>query len=380
MKLRSLALIVALFSGLSATASAQGYSCIHDGSDTDILRLSFHATGITGLQSNDDFEHAAHHHDPAEEIDLQAFELNLFSNLSSYVQLNSTYNISEDRGKLTGELEEGFLKLHRLPYGFEAKAGRFIHKLGVQGNLHIHDWQFATSDLTTSLLLGEEGVLTDGAELSWHHIYELGETHGVLGLTLAHGEVTEESEDEAGFTNDVTSLRATIHSFITTQHQHFLGLTFAQGDNGFGRDTNVLGFDYTYSWTDAKAEGWAPSVDTSIQITQREIEWQDGGTRGSDDQLAASISSLYHFKENWNAGVRAEWIEDIDNGTTLDESERLRLSTAVTRSLQLFTQNDAQLRLQYNYDETSNSQAEEDNHSLWLQMTFSFGKGWSADN
>ncbi len=380
MKLIRVAIKTILFSGICTTASAQGYSCIHDGSESDLLRLSFHTTGITGLQSNNSFEHASHHHDPAEEIDLQAFELNAFANLSSYTQFNSTYNVAEDRGQLSGELEEAFLKLHRLPYGIEARAGRFIHKLALQGNQHVHDWAFATSDLTTSLFLGEEGVLTDGAELSWHHIYEHGETYGVLGLTLAHGSVTEESEEDNGFINNITSLRATLHNFVTPQHQHFLGFTFAQGENGYGRDTNIIGVDYTYSWTKSTLEGWTPSVDTSLQITQREIEWQDSGTSGSNNQLAASISSLYHFKENWNAGVRAEWIEGIDNGTNLDEEERLRLSAAITKSLQLFTKNDAQLRLQYNYDQTYDSQTDEDNHSLWLQMTFSFGKGWSQEN
>ncbi len=355
---------------------AQGASCVHDGSSNDLLRFNIHTTGIIGASSNRNFEHALHHHDPAEELDLQALELNLFSNLTTYTQLYSTYTLSEDRGKFFGELEEAYLKLHRLPYGFEAKAGRFIHDLGLQGNLHIHDWDFINSDLTTALFLGEEGVLTDGAELSWYYIYE---NYGVIGLTLAHGDVTEQGED-AGFVNGVTSLRSTIHHYVNDFNQHFIGLSAAYGTNGFGRKSRVLGLDYTYSWSDSGSVVWNASLDTSFQIMQRNIEWQDGAQSGDDNQLALIASSIYHFAENWKLSGRAEWVEDVNTTSSYEESERLRLSTALTKSFSIFNDQDSKLRLQYNYEELNASLSNENDHSLWLQFNFSFGKGWNIAN
>jgi hypothetical protein len=358
-----------------SNANAQGGSCIHSGSANDLLRLNVHATSIIGASSDRNFDHALHHHDPAEEIDIQALEFSLFSNLSTYSQLHSTYNLSEDRGDFAGELEEAYIKLHRLPYGFEAKGGRFIHDLGLQGNLHVHDWDFTNSDLVNSLFLGEEGVLTDGAELSWYYIYE---NYGVIGLTFAHGDVIEPG-DEAEFTSGVTSVRSTVHHYVSDFNQHFFGLSAAQGTNGFGRKSQVIGFDYTYSWSDSGSEIWNTSVDTSFQIMRRNVQWQDGSDRGDDNQLAVSASSIYHFAENWNLSGRAEWVDGI-NSATYQEDERLRLSSALTRSFGMLEDDDSKLRLQYNYDEAGSGHSASHSHSLWLQFSFSFGKGWNIPN
>jgi hypothetical protein len=357
-------------------ASAQDSACVHNGSENDLLRLSIHTTSIIGASSNRNFEHALHHHDPAEELDIQSLEFGLFSNFSTYSQFYSTYTLSEDRGKFFGELEEAYLKLHRLPYGFEAKAGRFIHDLGLQGNLHIHDWDFANSDLSTALFLGEEGVLTDGAEVGWYYIYD---NYGVVGLTLATGEVIEPGED-AEFTDNVTSIRSTVHHYVDDFNQHFFGLTAAQGRNGFGRKSRVIGVDYTYSWSDYGSEVWNSSVDTSLQISQRNVQWQEGAARGDDDQIAILLSSIYRFTEDWTLSGKAEWAEGIKSSGAYEEDERLRYSVALTKSFQIIEDNDAKLRLQYNYDELSNSSENEHSHSLWLQFNFSFGKGWTIDN
>lgn len=357
-------------------AHAQGSSCVHSGSANDLLRLSVHTKSIIGASSNRNFEHALHHHDPAEELDVQSLEFSLFSNLSTYSQFYSTYTLSEDRGKFFGELEEAYLNLHRLPYGFEAKAGRFIHDLGLQGNLHIHDWDFTNSDLTSALFLGEEGVLTDGAELSWYYIYD---NYGVVGLTLAHGQVIEAGED-AEFSNNVTSIRSTVHHYVSDFNQHFIGFTAAQGRNGFGRKSRVVGLDYTYSWSDSGSDVWNSSVDTSFQIMQRNIQWQDGATRGNNDQLAILASSIYNFAENWKLSGRAEWAEGVKSSGSYEEDERLRLSAALTKSFQIIEDNDAKLRLQYNYDEQNSSHDNDHSHSLWLQFSFSFGKGWTIAN
>lgn len=364
--------------GLLASVSllhGQGSACTHYGSENDLLRLNLHATAIIGASSDRDFEHALHHHDPAEEIDLQALEFSVFSNLSTYSQFYSTYNLSEDRGKFYGELEEAYLRLHRLPYGFEAKAGRFIHDIGLQGNLHLHDWDFTNSDLTTALFLGEEGLLADGAEISWYYIYE---NYGVVGITLAHGNVIE-AEEGAGFSSGVTSVRSTVHHYVSDVHQHFFGFSAVEGNNGFGRKSRVLGTDYTYTWSDSKSDIWNASIDTSFQIMHRKAQWQEGSVRGDDSQLTIILSSVYEFSENWEASGRAEWIEGVrdENGNIFVENERTRFSAALTRSFTMLEDQDTNLRLQYNYDKIS---GDTDAHSLWLQFNFSFGKGWTVPN
>ena len=370
----ALLLITTVISSYSyAQNQGHGASCIHEGVSEDILSFNIHTTSVIGANSDREFEQALHHHDPAEEVDLQLIEFSLFSNLNTYTQLFSTYTVSEDRGALSGELEETYLRLHNLPHGFEVKAGRFIHNLGLQGNLHTHDWDFTHSDLTTALFLGEEGVSTDGAELNRYYIYD---NYGVVGITLAHGKVTEPGED-GGFTDTVTTVRSTVHHYVDDFNQHFVGLSFAEGTNDFGRETKVVGLDYTYSWNATSYEAQHATVDTSFQITNRNIQWQEGSQRGESNQLAMLVSSIYNFSNNWSLGGRAEWIEGVDTPTSYQENERFRLSAAVTRSFSLFHEEDSKIRLQYNYDEINGDLTTDNNHSLWLQFNFSIGTGWS---
>lgn len=376
----------------SAELQAQT-SCVHGGAEDDILRLTAHVNTAVGGGKSGDFTHALHGHDPERGVRLQGLELGVFSNLSTYTQVYANLNIFEDDGRVESEWEEGYLKIHRLPYGFEARGGRFYNLVGTQNNIHLHDWHFVDADLMTSAFLGEEGMALNGGEVSWYYIYE---NYGVIGVNLAAGQVVAHDEhgseglgehghgDElARFEGNVISLRSTIHHYVDDYHQHFIGVSGVIGENGYGRESYLLELDYTYSWNDRDGDSWGKSLDSTIQVGLKNTEWEhpdDPSIAGDGDQTSLMLQSVYGFHENWTASVRAEWIQGLRDGALtigedtefgIDEDSLRRYSLAVTRQFKFGEKYTGKVRLQYNYDKRDDL----DEHSIWLQL--GGGASWS---
>jgi len=368
-------------------------SCNHGGAEDDLLRLTAHANVVVGGGKSGDFNHALHGHDPERGFRLQGLELGAFSNFSTYTQIYGNLNLYEDGSKAEAEWEEGYLKIHRLPYGFEARGGRFYNLVGTQNNIHLHDWQFVDADLMTSTFLGEDGLAINGGELSWYYIYE---NYGVVGLNLAAGQVVSHSdhaeastgghahgEELAGFQGNVLSMRSTVHHYTDDFHQHFIGVSGVIGENGYGKENYVLELDYTYSWNDRDGDTWGKSLDTTIQLGLKNTEWvhpDDSTLSGTGDQTSLMLQSVYGFRENWTVSARAEWIQGLTAGalTTggvteygIDEDSLRRFSLAVTRQFKFGDSYTGKIRLQYNHDKRDN----QDEHSIWLQL--GGGASWS---
>ncbi len=368
-------------------------SCQHGGNEDDIFRFTANANMVVGGGKSGDFNHALHGHDPERGFRLQGLELGVFSNLTTYTQAYANLNLYEDDGKAESEWEEGYLKFHRLPYGFEARGGRFYNLVGTQNNVHLHDWEFVDADLMTSTFLGEDGMAINGGELSWYYIYE---NYGVIGINLAagqivshdeHGEepssVHSHGEELAGFEGNVISLRSTLHHYVDDYHQHFIGVSGVIGENGYGKENYLLELDYTYSWNDREGTNWGRSLDSTIQIGLKNTKWvhpDDSSLSGNGDQTSLMLRSVYGFRENWTTSARAEWIQGLQDGelTTggetefgIDEDSLRRYSLAVTRQFKFGDNYTGKVRLQYNYDKRD----DQDEHSIWLQL--GGGASWS---
>lgn len=382
-------IVFSVFSSLLSAGSlfAQGGSshCAHSGNEDALFQLSVFTSVAAGGGSDRDFRHALHGHDPERGLRLQGIELDAFSNLTSYVQGYVNGNFYLENKSLKGEWEEGYVKVHSLPAGFEIRAGRFLTLTGAQNHVHLHDWSFVDADLMTSQFLGEDALAIEGGELSWFYIYE---NYGVVGLYVSAGEVVghEEEHDlgsvshgnEGGFEGSVLSFRASIHHYVNDYHQHFVSLSAVLGENGYGgdNDTALLAAEYTYSWNDRVSESWGPSVDSTVQLMHRTVEWEEAGKSGDSGQLAAMVSSVYNFAPKWDAAARVEWLEGQSEGA-FEAEELKRLSFALTRRFSLAETSkdvaapEGRVRLQYNWDKRGN----DDEHSIWLQ--FNLGHSWS---
>ena len=155
------------------------------------IEPTLHFTAVGGTTTADSpAELAAHGHDPLDELGIQGIEIGMNLHLDDWLKGFVNINAFTDAaGELDAEWEEGFLKFTALPFGLEARAGRFLNRFGSQNNRHLHSWEFVDSNLSTPAFLGEEGLFTEGAELTWNTDFDRGffSLNGSFGNAVSHG-------------------------------------------------------------------------------------------------------------------------------------------------------------------------------------------------
>ncbi|MEN8772598.1 MAG: hypothetical protein ABF382_03525, partial [Akkermansiaceae bacterium] len=140
------------------------------------LDPTFHFNGVVGDTSADSFgEIGGHAHDPNDNFAVQGFEPGLNLRIDDWLAGFTNINVFTDSNNdVDWELEEAFLKFKNLPGGFEFRGGRMLARIGLQNNQHLHAWTLVNSNLTTSQFLGEEGLMSEGVELTWRKDFDQG--------------------------------------------------------------------------------------------------------------------------------------------------------------------------------------------------------------
>lgn len=367
------------------------------------LEPTLHMRAIAGESSADHLEDlASHGHDPNNNFALQGLDLgtNLHygDDISGFVNMNA---FSTPDHKMEAEWEEGFLKYTGVD-GFEIRGGRFLNRLGGQNNQHLHSWDFVDANLSTGLFLGEEGLRTDGGELTWMREFDTGffTISGSFGEAVEHGHEEEDEHDEgdhddeeehghgeesenAYFSGDLATIRVLFGYNHTDFHQHRFGLNGAWGENGYGHDTSIYSTDYTYTWREKGLESGGKEISLGLEYYLREVEWEhaeNASNRGKTSQSSVMGVAKYRFSDEWVGDFRYGWIEGVEAGEEMDmgeveyafaSEERKRLSLALTREIALYKDTRSCVRLQYNHDDLE--EGSED--SVWLQFGFDFGPG-----
>lgn len=367
----------------------------------DWVSLSAHARIVGGTTSGDFEELASHNHDPNQDVVLQGLEVGANFTLNDHIQGFATMNVFQNvDDELEAEWEEGFVKLVDLPGGIELRGGRYLNRFGGQNAVHLHSWDFVDANLVTSQFLGEEGLVTEGGELSW--IFE-GPVTSAISLAFGralehdhgHGEEEEEHEGEEGhdeeehedehghggaeeafFAEDVFTARWLVRWDQNDFHRHQWGLNFAMGENGFGRDTRIYSGDYYYTYRSNGLESGGSSLRLGGELYYRDVEWYDEeeGIGGSGEHWGAVLSAIYGFADDWEVALRYGWIQGETSGPDADEiildiEERKRISAALTRRFQLGESQSAFARVQANFDELP----EGSEQSVFLQLGFDWG-------
>lgn len=373
------------------------------------LDPTVHFNGIVGDTSAGSFrEIGGHAHDPNDNYSVQGFEPGLNLRVDDWLAGYTNVNIfTTSDHQIDWELEEAFLKLQNLPGGFEIRGGRMLNRIGLQNNTHLHGWRLVNSDLTTSQFLGEEGLLTEGFELTWRHDFDQGffavstnfgnasshhhhedEDHGEDHDD--HDDHDEDHDDHGGHSHSsedafmqdkVLTTRALLGYNLTDFHQHRFGLNTARGTNGYGRETSLHSLDYVYTWRENGLELGGREFSIGAEFFYRDVEWQseeDPSNRGSSSQNSWMAFASYRFDPKWIADFRYENQRGASGGGELhmgdleyafESAERERVSFALTRE---FRESDIMLstvRLQYSHDNFENENA----NSIWLQFGFDFG-------
>lgn len=383
--MRNSAIITTTLAASAIAAVAAPDFSIPLGDSKSVIDLSAHANLAIGTDKGN----GTHGHDPAGEVTLQGIDLGASFRGNEYLEgfINTNVFI-DDSDDLDAEWEEGFLKLKNikaLTGSFELRGGRYLNRLGMQNNVHLHGWNFVDANLTTGLFLGEEALKTEGVELSWVKGLSAGNfiVSGSFGNAIEHSHEeepgathseAEETTEKSYFNGELFTVRAQLNLNADDFNYHTIGLNFAHGENGFGRDSQLFSADYLYKWRQNGLESGGKEWTAGLEFTSRNVEWVDEMTpsiQGDTTQQSAMITASHTFKDNWTAAARYGWVEGLVDGS-FESNERTRLSLALTHQINYAENISAHARLQYNHDDLDNGDTED---TLWLQLQFSFGKG-----
>ncbi len=369
------------------------------------LTPSVHFNGAVGSSSADHVEDlAVGHHDPTrEDGSVQGLELGASLRTGAYLDGFATYALHYGASEeWDGEWEEAFLKLVDLPGGFEVRGGRILARFGALNATHLHGWDSVDLPLVSGLLLGEDGLILDGGDLTWirrDRTLTFGAIAG-YGRVKAHdhGDHADEhaDEDEAhddhadheegGWDGDAGNGRLFAIYHANDFNQWTVGTSGAFGDNAGNRSRSVLGLDLAYQWREngldagGRALRWTTEVMTKIEKLAHDDHDEDAHADHADhadehaeehgderERLATTgfyTQAVWSWNDHWDTGLRIGAVEREG-----ERDARYRVSPAVTW-LPLGSPAVA-MRLQYNYDDLG--AAEE--HTVWAQLGLSWGGG-----
>lgn len=391
--------VVAPLSSSVSKANESEQNSAHDLSLGGILFPHLHFQAAWGRTSIDHGEaFAAGHHDPfSNGWTVQGFELGLSGRFSEHVESFATWHgfwESESPHSFDSEFEEYFLKLKNLPGRLELRGGQYLNRFGLHNSVHRHGWDWTDNYLVSGRILGEHGLVTRGAEVTWKMPVPwsstLSASYGRIH-SESHGPHEEESEplfeaEGAMFTDNLTSVLWTNSWNLNDFHQFRGGLSAAWGENVWGRTTSLYGAYVQYEWRENGLESggdyfrWRTEVmwrdaDVMSGHLPGEEEEEEGEEGHEDESMPGSINDWgLYTSAVWGkalrrgileAGLRYDYISGERDAELL---QRHRISPVLTYYFD--PRHTAFVRLQANFDDIERHEHEE---SVWLSFGVNLG-------
>ena len=348
----------------------------HDDEPSLVIAPRVHLRAAIGDTSLEDSELDHGGHDPNQSgfsipaLSLGA-DMHYGENIAGFAEGILSWN---DEDHWNAELEELYLKLLHLPGGFDLKTGRLLAAVGTQNSIHNHAWKFVDADLGNVRFLGEDGLIIEGVELTW-----MVPTHWDDRLVVSFGDtVKHEHEEEGGeiesdhnhseeaeqalWDKNILSARYQAIFWPSDTCQFIYGASYVTGGNCMGKNAQIYGLDFTYTWREDEPLGKQFTWRNDAML--RKVSTEEGGF----EETAFSSAALYRFKPEWEMGLRYNYLEGVNDPKL---PERHRISPSLSHYFFL-SKIPSMARLQYNYD---HSDERGDDHSIWLQFGFEWGAG-----
>jgi len=367
-----------------------------------VLFPDFHFQAAAGDSSAEPADLAVGHHDPDRRgITIQNIEFGLVARLTERFTFVSHYAVKIDlEDHWNDELEEVYFNAKDLPGGLAVRAGRFYAPIGRHNLLHPHDFTFVDQHLASGRMVGEDSLALHGAQISLPVVRAL-----PMGwsdrITLAFGKTPEPEEEgeehadgaeveplsgaleEAEEVHEAIDGEGALHdgwTFVADysvsrewgQQRVQTGVSGAWGENRAGGDTQLYALHGEYLWRAGGAHEHHVDVHGNYFRVHGELwlrNW-DAPSGGRDHDLTDAggwLAVSYGLPRGGvSAHVRGEYVSGVAEA---ELEERWRVSPALTwRPLESVN---ARLVAQYNYDHFPTSRGDE--HSFWLQFSFTWG-------
>ena len=390
---------------------------IRIGNAQNYLNLSFDGLFAVGTSTAKDIEGLeTGGHDPHQRgFTVENLETTFEGKIDPYFRGQAAIVMQIDTaGESFLEVEEAYLESMSLPANLQLRAGQFFTEFGRQNQTHPHAWDFADQPLVMGRFLGDDGLRSAGARLSWLTPTPF---YSELYLTVQNSQgptvhsFRNENEGEPFFGRPSVQRRVKtfgdmlwapryVASFNLSDEQTIVaGASGAFGNNGTGGDTELYGVDLFWKWKPANQHAGFPFVSWGTEAMLRRYKsgafnWDlnRDGVLDSDEMANSATGAparlpretltdyglysqvLYGFHKGWVAGLRGDYVapggrgkyEKILGSPDLDRAERWRVSPNLTWYPTEFSK----FRLQYNYDRRDRLG---EDHSVWLQLEFLLG-------
>ncbi len=311
-------------------------------------------------------------------------ELNFTANVDNLFRGNATIAFVEEGGSTEVEIEEVYVETTSLPYGLQAKAGRFFSELGYLNSHHSHADDFVDRPLTNRAFLnGNYG--DDGVQLSAILPTDI---YSEIGGGVYRG---DDFPGGGADGNDIGSWTAygRVGGDIGDNTSWRLGLSTLQvegGQRSGNEDMVVFDGDSGLYIADARMV-YAPTGNNAEQEITLQGEYfhrdengtyddMDAGTGAiayDDSQSGWYAQSVYKFAPQWRLGVRYSQLYAGDipaglAGSALDDSGHN--PWAASAMLDWTNSEFSRARVQFNREELSDGNEDD---QIILQYIMSLG-------
>ncbi|MDB6122027.1 MAG: hypothetical protein JWQ71_1020, partial [Pedosphaera sp.] len=385
------------------------------GGAQNYISLSFDALVAAGTSTASDIESLElGGHDPKQRgFTIQNLETVFEGKIDPYFRGQANIVLQIDpHGETIIEAEEAYLETLSLPLNLQVKAGQFFTEFGRLNPTHPHTWDFVDQPLVNGRFLGEDGLRSAGARISWltptpfysELFFALQNSQGGTAFSFRndHGGMPflgRTSLDRRVKTlGDMLFVPRYVASFNLSDAQTLVaGASAAFGPNSSGNntDTQIYGVDLFWKWKSPKQHAGFPFVTWQTEAMMRRFQAgafngdlngngildpgeQDINGNGVPDLLpretvvdyGAYSQVSFGFRKGWVAALRGDYVFPEKQalyerilGPDLERATRWRISPNLTWYPSEFSK----IRLQYNFDHRNGIG---DDHSVWMQFEF----------
>ena len=373
------------------------------GSAQNFINLSFDTLVAAGASTANDIDKLElGGHDPKQRgFTVQNLEMVFDGKVDPYFRGQANVVLQIDpHGDTTIEAEEAYLETMSLPWNLQVKAGQFFSEFGRLNPSHPHTWDFVDQPLVNGRFLGEDGLRSAGARISWltptpfySELYmTIANSQGGTAFSFRNDHEGQpffgrpNSEGRVTALGDMLFVPRYVASFNLSDSQTLVaGASGAFGPNGSEGDTQIYGVDLFYKWKSPQQHAGFPFVTWQTEGMARRFH---AGAFGGTTNAIFAIPALpgetlidygfysqlgYGFRKGWVAALRGDYVlpekrgqYEAIVGPDPDRASRWRISPNLTYYPSEFSK----IRLQYNFDHRNGIG---DDHSVWMQFEILLG-------
>jgi hypothetical protein len=293
-------------------------------------------------------------------MSLREVELDLRADIDPYAKGVLIIAAEDEGGEYEFTIEEGYMTLETLPFGFRVQAGRMRVPFGRINRLHTHDLPKSTRPLALEDQFGHEGYVDNGAIATWLAPFAAIELYA--GVLQGDNEVLF-GEGQSDLDSPTYLGRAEYFLQATDTVYGSIGASYLYGHNDTpnpaDQESHLFGADLLLKWQ--------PSQFSSIMVQGELYALKKELEAGTDHAFGGYAMLQVQPWQRWYFGVRYDY-SDYDE--QVEDGEQWAASAYAS----FYTSEFLRFRIGYEHRERqSTGGGEPDLDTIFFQLTFVFG-------